>query len=240
MAENLLRDSWADLDQADLRLLLQEQIGRPGQYDGDDEDLIHLPLAREECRVSFTFKGAEIVAIEPGLAFDRQEWDRICAEIEGPIQKGPQKIGRELSFSTHRVDGWWLANGRECKSFRHQKVRRSRTKVRTIPSFSNSRSKMRVCGPPPIIPSPINAAVASIGNSRSCSTFCSWERPNSYPIDAEVFGPMFTPEASRNSSGCRNGTSQTSGRSWSKNFRRRSAKNLRCLHQTITTRGHRP
>ncbi len=36
MAENLLRDSWADLDQADLRLLLQEQIGRPGQYDGDE------------------------------------------------------------------------------------------------------------------------------------------------------------------------------------------------------------
>ena len=35
MAENLLRDSWADLDQADLRLLLQERIGRPGQYDGD-------------------------------------------------------------------------------------------------------------------------------------------------------------------------------------------------------------
>jgi len=26
MAENLLHDSWADLDQADLRLLLQEQI----------------------------------------------------------------------------------------------------------------------------------------------------------------------------------------------------------------------
>ncbi len=106
MAENLLRDSWADLDQADLRLLLQEQIGRPGQYDGDD-NVIHLPLAREECRVSVTFKGAKIVAIEPGLAFDRQEWDRICAEIEGPIQKGPQKIGRELGFSTHRVDGWW-------------------------------------------------------------------------------------------------------------------------------------
>ena len=35
MAENLLRDSWANLDQADLRLLLQEQIGRPGQYDGE-------------------------------------------------------------------------------------------------------------------------------------------------------------------------------------------------------------
>ena len=95
MAENLLRDSWADLDQADLRLLLQEQIGRPGQYDGD-ENVIHLPLAREQCRVSLTYKGAMIVAIEPGLAFDRQEWDRICAEIEGPIMKGPLRVGRDI------------------------------------------------------------------------------------------------------------------------------------------------
>jgi hypothetical protein len=105
LAENLLRDTWADLDQADLRLLLQERIGRPGQYDGDDENVIYLPLAREQCRVSLTYKGAKIVAIEPGPAFDRQEWNDICAEIEGPIQKGPRKIGRELSFNTHRVDG---------------------------------------------------------------------------------------------------------------------------------------
>jgi hypothetical protein len=106
MAENLLRDSWADLDQADLRLLLQEKIGRPGQCDGD-ENVIHLPLGREQCRVSLTYKGAEIVAIEPGLAFDRQEWDRICAEIEGPIMKGPVRVGRDLSFNTKLVDGWW-------------------------------------------------------------------------------------------------------------------------------------
>jgi hypothetical protein len=88
MAENLLRESWADLDQADLRLLLQEQIGRPGQYDGA-ENVIHLPVAGQQCRVSLTYKGANIVAIEPGLAFDRQQWDRICTEIKGPIMKGP-------------------------------------------------------------------------------------------------------------------------------------------------------
>jgi hypothetical protein len=56
MAENLLRDTWADLDQADLRLLLKERIGQGqlGQYDGDDENVIYLPLAREKCRVSLT------------------------------------------------------------------------------------------------------------------------------------------------------------------------------------------
>jgi hypothetical protein len=106
MAENLLRDSWADLDQADLRLLLQERFGRPGQY-GGDENIIHLPLAREQSRVSLTYKGAKFVAIEPGLAFNRQEWDRICAEIEGPIMKGPLRVGREISFNTKGVGGWW-------------------------------------------------------------------------------------------------------------------------------------
>ncbi len=89
-----------------MRLLLQERIGRPGQYDGD-ENIIHLPLAREQCRVSLTYKGAKIVAIEPGAAFDREEWERICAEIEGPIMKGPLKIGREISFNTKGVGGWW-------------------------------------------------------------------------------------------------------------------------------------
>jgi hypothetical protein len=106
MAENLLRDSWAELDQTDLRLLLQERYGQSGQYDGD-ENIIHLPLAREQCRVSATYKGAKIVAIEPGLAFDRQQWDQICAEIEGPIMKGPLRVGREISFNTKGVGGWW-------------------------------------------------------------------------------------------------------------------------------------
>jgi hypothetical protein len=110
VAENLLRDTWADLDQADLRLLLKERIAEDGfshgQYDSD-ENVIHLPLARAQCRVSLIYKGAKIVAIEPGPAFDRQEWDRIRAEIEGPIMKGPLRVGRDISFNTKGVAGWW-------------------------------------------------------------------------------------------------------------------------------------
>jgi hypothetical protein len=106
MAQNLLRDTWAGLDQADLRLLLQERIGRPGQYDGN-LDVLYLPLAREKCRVSLTYKGTTIAAMEPGAAFDPAEWERICAEIEGPILQGLRRIGREFSFSTFRVEGWW-------------------------------------------------------------------------------------------------------------------------------------
>jgi hypothetical protein len=106
VAQNLLRDTWADLDQADLRLLLKERIGDPGQYDGEP-DVLYLPLAREKCRVSLTYKGTKIVSIEPGLAFDSKEWDRICAEIETSILRGQQKVGRDCSFSTFRVEGWW-------------------------------------------------------------------------------------------------------------------------------------
>jgi hypothetical protein len=40
---------------------------------------------REKCRVSLTYRGSKIIAVEPGVAFDSSEWDRICAEIEGPI-----------------------------------------------------------------------------------------------------------------------------------------------------------
>jgi hypothetical protein len=106
MAENLLRDRWADLDQADLRLLLDERIGGPGQYDGNP-DVLYLPQAREKCRVSLTYEDSNIVTIEPGAAFDRAEWNRICQEIETSVLNGPQKVGRDISFSTFPVDGWW-------------------------------------------------------------------------------------------------------------------------------------
>jgi hypothetical protein len=109
MVANLLRDAWANLDQTDLRLLLQERFGRPGQTDRerDERDVLHLPLARDKCRVALVYEGTKIVAIEPGAAFDPAEWDRICAEIDGPILQGTRKIGREFSFSNLRVEGWW-------------------------------------------------------------------------------------------------------------------------------------
>ena len=106
MAENLLHSSWTDLDQVDLRILLRDRIGQPGQFDGNT-DVLYLPLAREKCRVSLTYKGSRIIAIEPGEAFDRPEWDRICAEIETSILSGPRKVGREYSFNTFRVGGSW-------------------------------------------------------------------------------------------------------------------------------------
>lgn len=90
-----------------MRLLLDERLGHHlGQYDGR-ANVLYLPLGREKCRISLKFNGAEIVAIEPGPAFDHAEWGRICAEIEESILKGPEKVGREISFNTFRAEGWW-------------------------------------------------------------------------------------------------------------------------------------
>jgi hypothetical protein len=106
---NLLRDEWEDLDSYELRLVLQERIGGPGQYDGDATapHRIYLPLAREPCRVVVEYRGQRIVRIEPGAAFDPDEWERLVSEIHDEVLKGPAKVGREYSFSSYRVEGWW-------------------------------------------------------------------------------------------------------------------------------------
>ncbi len=66
-----------------------------------------LPLAGSSCRIVLTFSDKKIVAIEPGPAFDAAEWERVSEEIEKSIFAGPLKVGREYSFSSFRVPGWW-------------------------------------------------------------------------------------------------------------------------------------
>ncbi len=73
MRQNLLRETWTDLDSYELRLLLRERLGGgPGQYDGND-DKLYLPLARTEPRLVLTFVGRKIATVEPGAAFDAAE-----------------------------------------------------------------------------------------------------------------------------------------------------------------------
>jgi hypothetical protein len=109
MAENLLRKTWSNLDSHELRLLLDKRIGGPGQFDGREANpnTFYLPLARERCRVVLTFKDKKIIAAEPGQAFDAAEWQKIAEEIETAVLVGPQKVGREYSFSGFRVTGSW-------------------------------------------------------------------------------------------------------------------------------------
>ncbi len=107
MTTDLLQSGWIDLDSAELRFILLERIGRPGQYDGRDSNpnTFYLPLAGSSCRIKLTFSDSkQIVGIEPGSAFDAAQWEEVVAEIE---RTGPYKVGRDCSFSTFRVDGSW-------------------------------------------------------------------------------------------------------------------------------------
>jgi hypothetical protein len=109
MVTNLLSDRWTGLDLTELRALLNERIGGPGQYDGlaENPDVLYLPLARGSCRIKLTFRDKKIVAIEPGPAFDPGQWHSISEEIENSILAGPMKVGRDFSFSSFRVLGSW-------------------------------------------------------------------------------------------------------------------------------------
>jgi len=110
MAENLLRKTWANLDSQELRLLLNKRIvGGVGQFDDyeSNPNKFYLPLARESCRVALTLKDKRIVAVEPGQAFDKAEWQKIAEEIENSVLVGTPKVGREYSFSGKRVTGSW-------------------------------------------------------------------------------------------------------------------------------------
>ena len=69
---NLLRETWANLDSQELRLLLNKRIvGGSGQFDGREANpnKFYLPLARESCRVALTLKDKRIIAVEPGASF---------------------------------------------------------------------------------------------------------------------------------------------------------------------------
>jgi hypothetical protein len=109
MAENLLRETWANLDSQELKLLLDKRIGGPGQFDGRDvnPNKFYLPCARASCRVALTYQDKKIVAVKPGAAFDAAEWQKIADEIESAVLVGPPKVGREYSFSNFRVQGSW-------------------------------------------------------------------------------------------------------------------------------------
>ncbi len=110
MTGNLLRDTWASLDSAELRLLLSERISGPGQSDGQNRNMLYLPLADSTCRIVLTLRDGKISSIASGQAFNVGEWERICEEIEKTILVGPPKVGREYSFSSFRVLGSWRGN----------------------------------------------------------------------------------------------------------------------------------
>ena len=104
---NLLEPRWTSLDTHDLRLLLDERVGGPGQYDGDDLHL-YIPLARDSCKLVLTYCGPEIVELSPGPRFSEEEWQRLVLDIDRLVQPEPHRVGREFCFSSYRVTGSWF------------------------------------------------------------------------------------------------------------------------------------
>lgn len=109
MTRNLLEAEWLNLDSAELRLLLDEHVGGPGQYDSNAEmaDAISLPLAGSACQVRAIFRDGKIAALKPGQAFDEDKWRQIKNDIEQSLLAGPEKVGREYTFSSFRISGSW-------------------------------------------------------------------------------------------------------------------------------------
>lgn len=107
MGTYLLKDTWAKLDQGELRQILHERIGTPGQYHdhANNPNTFYLPLAGSACQIKLTFsKNKQIVAIEPGPTFDATKWALVIEDIE---RAEPLKVGRDCSFSSFRVLGSW-------------------------------------------------------------------------------------------------------------------------------------
>jgi hypothetical protein len=109
MPVNLLPELPKSIDLFELRIALGERYGDPGQY----LDLVknpyelYLPLAGPTCKISLTFKDGDICRISPGPALDASEWAKNKKEIEQDLLLGPTKFGRDIAFSSYRVEGSW-------------------------------------------------------------------------------------------------------------------------------------
>lgn len=107
MMKGLLKPTWSDIDPGEIRCILNERIGGPGQFRdmAANPGKFYLPLADSTCRVELTFsEDKRLIAIEPGPAFDSAQWNEIAQEVESV---GPVKVGRDCSFSSYRVAGSW-------------------------------------------------------------------------------------------------------------------------------------
>ncbi|MDP3750084.1 MAG: HEPN domain-containing protein [Phenylobacterium sp.] len=106
---NLYRPEWSALDPGELRLLLNERIGGPGQLDlreGDPPSLA-LPEAGPNCHVRLFFPRNRLSDVRPGAAFDRAEWRAIEEEVGAALLSGVPRFGRGISFCSFRVEGSW-------------------------------------------------------------------------------------------------------------------------------------
>jgi len=105
---DLRKRGWEVLDSNELLMFLRSRLHSFGQFDSaQNSDTIYFPLARANCEIAITINGDRVVRIEPGAAFEGRKWSELADDINKTLIAGTRKVGREFSFSTHRVLGWW-------------------------------------------------------------------------------------------------------------------------------------
>jgi hypothetical protein len=104
---NLFRPSWRGLETGEIKIILTERIGGPGQFDGADGRTLCLPQGGASCRLRVSFNARSVVGLFASPAFDQTEWGDLITEIEGAVNGGTDKVGRDISFSSFRVPGYW-------------------------------------------------------------------------------------------------------------------------------------
>jgi hypothetical protein len=108
-SRSLIDPTWREhLDLHELRILLHQRIGGPGQIEGaDSAKTLLIPEAGPKCQVKLLFNERGLRDVEKGPAFDHWRWSAISDEISGGLLKGTPKFGRDISFVTARVGGYW-------------------------------------------------------------------------------------------------------------------------------------
>lgn len=101
---NLMRDQWRGLESRDIAVVVGDEFGSSCLY---DDSTVAYP-DEEQCRVLLRYdEDGQLVAIEPGPAFEQEQWDRIAGRIESELITATRAIGRNFSFGGYRVRGWW-------------------------------------------------------------------------------------------------------------------------------------
>src|SRR5580704_16271395 len=85
--------------------------------------------------------------------------------------KGPLRVGREISFNTKGVGGWWRGERSGVQILPAPESAPRANEGADNPFILEFPILDAGAWPTTIIPSPINAEGESIRNSRSCSTF---------------------------------------------------------------------
>jgi hypothetical protein len=107
---DLRKKGWEVLNSYELLMFLRNRLHAHGQFDSErnpDRDKVYFPFARDGCLFAVAIDGDSVTSIEPGAAFGAKKWSELADDINATLLTSTPKFGREFSFSSHRVFGWW-------------------------------------------------------------------------------------------------------------------------------------